>query len=228
MNPPTPPFIAARWHGGPQVPRLRIVIHGTVSPCVRGGARNVARFFATENNKTSATYVVDPGEVIQCVGDHTVAYHAPPNQDTIGVELCDPQTGPGTRWGDRPHRQMLARGAELVAQLALAYGFPITKVTAAQLRGGRHGICGHADVSAAWHETTHTDPGPDFPWTHFVAAVHAAADVMAKPKKPPKHVAARPAVVTAAIRAVQKITPTGGRKPAKQAALKALRSIPKK
>lgn len=167
---PSVPMIAARWHGGAQVPRT-IVIHGTVSPCAVGGARATAKFFANETKKTSAHYIVDPAEIIQSVGDHTVAYHCGHNQDSIGIELCDPQAGPGKRWTDEPHTQMLARAATLVAQLCLAYDIPAVRVMPSALVAGKHGICGHVDMTNAFHQSTHTDPGPDFPWTEFIHAV---------------------------------------------------------
>lgn len=172
--PPNPPMIPARWHGGAQTPKT-IVIHGTVSPCALGGARAVAKFFATEDNKTSAHYVVDPGEVIQSVSDHVVAYHCGHNEDSIGIELCDPQAGSGARWGDKNHVAMLARAAELTARLCLAYDIPEIRVTPSALVAGKHGICGHVDMTNAFHQSTHTDPGPDFPWTDFIHQVKAAS-----------------------------------------------------
>lgn len=33
-----------------------------------------------------------------------------------------------------------------------------------QLHRGLHGYTSHAQVSLAWHQTDHTDPGPNFPW----------------------------------------------------------------
>lgn len=170
IAPPNPPMIPARWHGGTQTPKL-IVMHGTVSPCVAGGARAVAKFFATEDNKTSAHYVRDPLETIQCVGDHTVAYHCGYNQDSIGYELCDPQAGPGARWSDKNHTMMLAGAAKDVARLCLAYGIPVAKVSVADLKAGKRGICGHADMSLAFRRSTHTDPGAAFPWSTFIGLV---------------------------------------------------------
>jgi len=168
---PTPPMVPARWSGGAQTPKA-VVIHGTVSPCVKGGARAVAHFFATEDNKTSAHYVVDPGEIVQCVGDHAIAYHCGYNTNSIGVELCDPQTGPGGRWTDDAHAQMLARAALLVAQLCLAYGIEPVRPTSADLAShGPHGIYGHNDSRLAFGNTSHSDPGADFPWPTFLAAV---------------------------------------------------------
>lgn len=173
---PTPPYIAARWHGGAQSEINFIVIHGTVSPTVDGGARSIARFFATEDNQTSAHYVVDPGEVIQCVYDHTIAYHCGHNANSIGVEMCDPVDGPAERWADEPHQEMLARTADLVRDLCDSYGIPKVKLTPAQLRAGQKGIVGHADVRDAWpRSTTHYDPGPAFPWGQFIALVRSGA-----------------------------------------------------
>jgi hypothetical protein len=45
--PPNPVYLgpAAHTSEGSNKPIDRIVIHATVSPCVEGGARNVARYF---------------------------------------------------------------------------------------------------------------------------------------------------------------------------------------
>ncbi len=161
---PTPPFIAARWHGGAQTPRL-IVMHSTVSPCKPGQARATAQFFAREQNKTSAHYCVDPAEVIQCVGDHTVAYHCGYNQDSIGAEMCDyPDAKSKARWDDANHIAMEKRAARLVAELCLAYGIRPYFVGATGLKLGRKGVTTHAEMSKAFRRSTHWDPGA---WRRF-------------------------------------------------------------
>jgi hypothetical protein len=202
---PTPPFLGpAKFRGDAQSlkPLKRIVIHCTVSPCKRGGARATANYFKhTVTRPSSAHYVVDPGEVLQVVNDHVVAYHAPPNANTIGVELCDPQTGPASRWGDSEHHAMLKRAAELVAELCLAYNVPVRHVGSTLLRLGFRGIAGHIDVSLAWKQTTHTDPGLGFPWDAFIAMVNSETKRLSgklpivKPK-PPKPPAPEPTVAT--------------------------------
>lgn len=164
-------YIPARLHGDDQDHVNRIVIHATVSPCVSGGARNVARYFQSQEAGGSAHYVVDPGEIVQCVKDGTVAYHAPPNTDTLGVELCDPQTGPASRWGDAAHVEMLARAAGLVRQLAAIHKVPLVRLTVADLKAGKRGICGHVDVSNAFKLSDHGDPGSGFPWDDFLGLV---------------------------------------------------------
>ena len=176
---PAPPYVgpAARHGGSDNKPINRIVIHCTVSPCVPGGARNVARMFRTTTRAASAHYVVDPGETVQVVYDSVVAYHAPPNQHALGVELCDMQGGPGSRWQDDNHEAMLKRAAPLVAALCLAYDVPIDKIGPSELRAGKRGICGHIDVSHAWGQTSHIDPEatPGFPWASFMDQIRAAA-----------------------------------------------------
>lgn len=159
---PSPPYLGPAAHHGDDnnKPIRRIVLHSTVSACVPGGARAIARYFRSPSAGGSAHYVADPGEVVQVVYDGTVAYHAPPNEHSIGIEMCDmPSAATAARWADQPHRLMLDRVARLVAQLALAYGVPVTYRSARQLRAGRHGITTHSEVSHAFGQSTHWDPG---------------------------------------------------------------------
>lgn len=176
---PSPPYVGpAKFHGSDDnKPITRIVIHGTVSACEPGGARATAAYFRdTVTRPSSAHYVVDPDEDVQCVFDSVEAYHAPPNRGSLGIELCDPQTGSGARWHDENHQKMLKRAAKLVARLALAYGVPVVRLSVEDLKAGKHGICGHVDVSNAWHQTDHSDPGDGFPWDQFMTLVEAAAE----------------------------------------------------
>lgn len=172
------PYVQARNHGGTQTTVTRLVIHGTVTPCGNGWARRVADDFHTTTRDASAHYVIDPGEIVQCLTESTVGYHAPPNTGSLGFELCDPQTGSSARWRDADHEAMLRRAAALVRARAKHWGVPLVKLTAADLKAGRRGICGHADVSAAFHLTDHTDPGSGFPWAHFMDLVKGEEDDM--------------------------------------------------
>jgi len=42
----------------------------------------------------------------------------------------------------------------------------------ADLKAGKRGVCGHVDVTDAWHQSDHDDPGPWFPWDKFMAVVN--------------------------------------------------------
>lgn len=171
VAPPAPPFIAARHKGDYQVPRA-IVIHGTVSHDDPGTARQIAYWWhGPSSPQTSAHYIVDPKETIQCVGDHAVAFHCGHNTGSIGVELCDEQTGPANRWDDADSQAILARSARLVAQLCAAYGIEPRRPSIADLKAkGPHGIYGHNDSRLAFGNTNHSDPR-DFPWGHWLELV---------------------------------------------------------
>lgn len=177
--PPSPRYIGPPAHhsGDGNKPINRVVIHSTVSPCVPGGAEQIARYFTTEEAGGSAHYVIDPETVIQAAWDSVDCWHAPPDKGTLGLEMCDiPGPVPGERRGTarwkalrrswrwvRPaQRQMLNRTARLTAQLCLAYDVPVVFLTARQLkRQGTlaRGITTHANTSAAFRQSTHWDPG---------------------------------------------------------------------
>lgn len=160
---------------GPNGPITRVVLHATVSPCEAGGARANARYFQQPDAGGLAHYVVDPTEVVQCCKESITAWHAPPNRGSIGVELCDPQTGDPSRWADQPHTQMLTRAAALVADICKRNNIPTVYVDHTALLQGAHGITTHFEVSQAWHQSDHTDPGSGFPIAHFLDLVRGPA-----------------------------------------------------
>lgn len=179
-SPPSPPYLGpATWHGGnDNKPIHRIVMHATdgSEPGVTGAARATVAYSKATTRPSSFHYVADSRESLQYVYDGTEAYHAPPNQHSLGYELCCSLSNEGKgHWVDADHQRMLKIAALDVAHLCLAYGVPIVKLTVDDLKAGKHGICGHVDVSNAWHETSHWDPGPYFPWDQFIAMVKEEA-----------------------------------------------------
>lgn len=176
IKPPAPPVIGpARNHGSrDNAPYDHVVIHSTVSPCEPGGARDIARMFATTTRLASAHYCVDPEEEIQSLGDSYIAYAAPPNQHKLHVEMCEfpgplPNDSPGSarwkalkkswRWVRPKQQKMLDRTARLTAQLCAAYDIPPWYVDINGMKAGRRGVTTHHNISQAFHETTHWDPG---------------------------------------------------------------------
>lgn len=189
---PAPPYLGPPAHSsdGENKPVNRIVIHSTVSACKAGGARQIAAYFKSSSAGGSAHYVVDPGEVVQVAYDSVICWHAPPNQHSLGIEMCDtpgpvPDDKPATaaykaarrrwRWRLPQQQQLLERTAQLTAELALAYRVPIRYVGPVRLRLGWRGITTHAAVSLAWRQSTHWDPG-FWPRREFMRRVrrHAA------------------------------------------------------
>jgi hypothetical protein len=70
---------------------------------------------------------------------------------------------------------MLRITAELTAQLCLAYDVPIVFRTAKELKAGLRGITTHNEVSRAFGQSDHWDPGA-WPRAQFMRLVrkHAA------------------------------------------------------
>ena len=182
------PFVqAAHVSAGSNVPVTRIVIHGTVSRTYAGAALDVARYFASPSSGGSAHYVVDPATVVQCVREASIAWHAPPNPHTLGVEFCDlvdwtqaqrydskrfpTEAAWAARWDLTEFDAMLRLGARVVRALADRYGVPLSLIGPSELLAGHHGQCSHLSVSQAWHQTDHHDPGTTFPWSRFMAYV---------------------------------------------------------
>jgi hypothetical protein len=181
--PPAPPYVGppSKSSAGSNKPIRRIVLHGTVSPTERGGARKIAAYFRSDSAAGSAHYVVDPGEVVQSAHDSVICWHAPPNANSLGIELCDWVGGkdgkplPLTRWEQRDHKAMLKLAARLTAELCLAYDVPVRMVGARGLKAGKQGICEHSDVSAAFKQSSHWDLGA-FPRRRFIHLVRAEVE----------------------------------------------------
>lgn len=167
-------LIRAKYHGGRQSRIDRIVLHSTVSRTVDGGAESIARYFQNPTYVSSAHYVTDPSNVVQCVPDDTIAWHDGTNTNSIGVEMCDDPSGGGARWSDDAHRGLLRTTASLVRDLCRRHSIPMRRLTPAQVRAGHRGICGHDTMRDAFPgSTSHWDPG-EFPWAEFIGLVNGS------------------------------------------------------
>jgi hypothetical protein len=172
---PAPPVVGGTPanQSGIQAGYDRVVVHSAVAPCVPGMARRLGEMNRAGSTGGSWHYAVDPDETIQCSFDRYICWHAPPNSRSIGIEMADmPGTVPigktgqqlrflkkSWRWADQPHRKMLERTAYLTARLLLAEGLPVQYVSASGLRAKKRGWTTHAQVSKAWGQSTHWDPG---------------------------------------------------------------------
>lgn len=172
----SPPVVGgepALHSGTNNKPVNRVVIHSAVMPCERGRARQLGKMNQLGSTGGSWHYATDPGEAIQCSWDSYVCWHAPPNLHSLGIEMAD-APGPrpvgltkralwnlrkSWRWADANHRAMLDVTARLTAELVVVYDLPVRWLTVSDLRAGRRGVTSHDNVSRAWHQSTHWDPG---------------------------------------------------------------------
>lgn len=173
----TIPFIQAKNFnkimGGKRAIRL-VVIHSMEAPEKPGTARAVANWFAGKTApQASAHFCVDDQETIQCVNENDVAWAAPgANNDGVHIELAGYAKQSTEDWDDAYSAGELKRAAQLAAALCFKYGLPRKRLTVAEVTDKTtKGICGHIDVTKAFHGSTHTDPGPGFPWDRFIEMV---------------------------------------------------------
>lgn len=181
-----PPItVRAKNDSGPgNITPTRVVVH-TTSPVVGypkasqpGMAASTARYFASGATIGSAHYVVDVAGEQHCVPDAIVANHAPPNGHSIGIEICAEggnyaQSYTREQWLSPQVWPAVLNAAKRTRELCQRFGIPMVRLTVQDLLLGRHGVCGHVDVSNAWHQSTHSDPGPGFPWPEFMQAVNS-------------------------------------------------------
>jgi N-acetyl-anhydromuramyl-L-alanine amidase AmpD len=141
-------------------------------------AEDVGHFFANQekgSKKGSSAHVgFDENSGCRYVSDHDVAWAAPgANHNGLHVELAGYSKQSRADWGDEYSMNMLELAAEWVARKAHRYDIRPRKIGAEDIRAGRSGICGHLNVTHAYPNLgSHTDPGENFPWGHFMHRVH--------------------------------------------------------
>jgi len=195
---------ASQFSPGANLPITRVVVHATCpdvgfpAASKKGAASGTAKFFALAKTKFQAHYVEGIDREEHCVRDKVKARHAPPNAGSIGVEITA-DGGDRAAFKNPDHAYTreqwlsdavfpaIVRAADRVRELCERHGLPKTRLTTAELKNGGKGICGHVDVSHAFGETTHSDPGPNFPWDEFMALVNGVStllleDTMPEPK----------------------------------------------
>ena len=179
MRYPDVPFLEAAQYtkaAGSNGRVTRIVIHDMEIAEGNTTAESCANMFHTTTRQASAHFCVDNNSIIQCVDLDRRAWHAPPNSGSIGIEHAGYASQTRSQWLDPYGIAMLTRSAALTAWLCKVLDIPIVKLSAGDLLNGKHGITGHAEVSAAWHQTDHTDPGTGFPWNWYLSQVQSHYD----------------------------------------------------
>lgn len=165
-----------------------IVIHSMEAPETWGRARNTANWFAGRTApRASAHYCVDNTEVIQCVREIDVAWHAPgANHNGIGIEHSGYARQSLAEWQDPYSAAMLALSARLSAGIAARFGIPARFLNAHDLRrGDTNGVTTHHEVSQAYRRSDHWDPGPHFPMAHYLNMMRGAPAPSPMPRPSP-------------------------------------------
>jgi N-acetylmuramoyl-L-alanine amidase len=161
------PFVQAKFFTPVASRRITlIVMHAMEEPEKPTTAEAVASYFAhTVARPSSAHYCCDDDSIVQCVRDHDVAYGAPgANHNGLHIEQAGFSAQLAAGWADAYSSVMLREQVgPLVRAKAWENHIPLSFVNAAGLIAGDHGVTTHAEVTKAFHRSTHTDPGPNYP-----------------------------------------------------------------
>ncbi len=171
----TYPFVAARWFTPAQGRTIRvIVIHDAEFPEKERAAYGIADYFRTTDTKASAHFCVDNNNIVQCVHEHDVAWAAPGcNKDGLQIEMAGYAKQTPSEWRDVYSNGVIDNTARLCADLCTRHDIPAVLLTNEQLKAGANGIITHAQASAVYHLSDHSDPGPNFPLAFFLECVQA-------------------------------------------------------
>lgn len=159
---PSPNFTAGR--PGP----IRWVIwHDTEGNETSGSALGVARgWFGIERSKVSAHIVADGLDVVECVRPQDRAWHCGPQGNPLGygIEIVGHADQSVTEWRDPYSLAALQNACRWVLSVPVLADLPRRFLSDAELRSGASGHITHAQVSRVLGGSTHTDPGPNFPF----------------------------------------------------------------
>lgn len=102
---------------------------------------------------------------------HAGSYNG--NEHAIAVEITGGNGWTRQQWLTNVAWEKL--GAAL-AQVVRHYGIAVRRASIAEMQANPklRAFYGHDDMRRAWGGTTHTDPGPNFPWDRLFSAVNAA------------------------------------------------------
>lgn len=173
--------IPAYAHGGmTRDPSPFIKIHSTEGPMSDGNARALANWFARSPANggpgTSATDIFDPIEGILMLDHRIIPYDSGPkgNPRGSGSEHCGSVNLTKAQWLTDRAKAMLDRSARAAAQEAHRRGWTLAQcrwLTVSEVARFVAGFCTHNDIRLALGGTTHSDPGPNFPYAWYMERV---------------------------------------------------------
>lgn len=170
------------------------VIHVAEAALPTTGAEAIGRYFASDSSRGSTHFGVDNNSTQRYLSDLIVAWGAPPlNVSGLHCESVGKSSFGRHQWL-KEYGPTFQRFGWLIANRCRKYKIPLILLDAQDLKRlgkspAKGGITTHAAVSAAWHESDHTDPGSGYPldvlfaWIHF----YAQGWLKAKTSKPVLH-----------------------------------------
>ena len=182
--------LARHYRRGRLAPIRVVVIHtGETAETARTAEDLISYFASPSSAVASCHYAVDSDSVAQGVPEDDTAFAAPGcNADGVQIEHAGRAGQGAAGWADAYSQSMLRVSAQLVRGICQRHGIPFKHLTATELRAGYKGIVGHADVNAVYRESSHWDPGPDFPWSQYIGLIAGAGQHVPPPVANPRPV----------------------------------------
>lgn len=183
-----PPFVQAKNYTKATRTSCHWIVLHTMEAAEKGTtAEACAEYFRTTTRQASAHYCIDNDSVVQCVYLHDIAWAAPgANRDGVQFEHAGFARQSELEWADDYSTAMLARSAELAAHVADEFKIPIQYIDREKLKAARalqdagrpvpdtlRGITTHNEVSQAFKQSTHYDPGRAFPMAAYLTLIDA-------------------------------------------------------
>lgn len=169
--------LPAYSHGGPFTAGnpIGVVVHSTESSNGPNSAEAVAGpgWFGGPKAGTSAHKIVDQNTICEGVNRNTVAWHVGPNGNGlyIGYEFCGMAGWSVAQWNAPENLAMIRGAAPHIADDLKAIGAPARWLSLTQVAQRQKGLLTHNDVRLALGGTTHSDPGPNFPYAFLLSEV---------------------------------------------------------
>jgi N-acetyl-anhydromuramyl-L-alanine amidase AmpD len=158
-----------------------IAIHCTANTA---SARAEASYATRRTDGVSGHFYVDDVEVIQSLDTRARAGHAGSvegNDHAIAVEITGLVSWSRAKWLKSVAWDKLGRVLAHIIQKDPHFagkGFQVRRASVDEMRRNPkvQALYGHDDMRRAWGGTTHTDPGPNFPWDRLFQAINDALE----------------------------------------------------
>lgn len=182
------PFVEAKNYRKGRRAKVRVlVIHTAETPENGNMAESIQSYCARREDKVSCHEAADNNSVVAGVRPYDTAWTTGSINDySYSWELAGRASQSKEQWADEFSMAMLGLVAKRVAKAAVLWKIPVVKLSPAELKAGRSGICGHIDHTVAYEiKGGHWDPGPNFPWLMFLEMVKAEVAALTGAPVPP-------------------------------------------
>lgn len=174
MRVPGIPYVQGRNDNGSMDPS-GVAIHCTDNDAPAEGE---AGYATRRTDGVGAHLYADHDSVVQSIDTGRRTGHAGSgngNRNSIAVEITGRVSASRRWWLDNVAWDRLAAALAVVCR---THRIEPRRASVAEMRDNPRvrAFYGHDDMRQAWGGTTHTDPGPNFPWDHLLATVRRALD----------------------------------------------------